>query len=165
MLDGSGATLYGSLVRTLALALATVGGIGYLPIASGTAGALVALPLLPLLAAVCARSVGLYVVTVVGVVAVAVWAAGRAEVILGGHDHSAIVVDEVAGLVVAGCFVPGTWRAAGLAFVLFRLFDIWKPFPADRIDSGVAGGLGVVGDDLVAGAYAGLVARGILAVL
>ena len=103
-----------------------------------------------------------YAVVVALVIGIAVWAAGSAEKSLGGHDHSRIVIDEVAGLVVAGLFLPGTWRAAGLAFVLFRLFDVWKPFPAGVIDARVRGGLGVVGDDLVAGVYAGLVSRGIL---
>ena len=146
-------------MRTLVLALATVGGVGYVPVASGTAGALVALPLLPALAALRARSLPVWGLVVAGLVVLAIWAAGRAEDILGGHDHSRIVIDEVAGLVVAGAFIPGTWRAAFLAFVLFRIFDVVKPFPANRIDARVPGGLGVVGDDLVAGAYAGLAAR------
>jgi phosphatidylglycerophosphatase A len=71
----------------------------------------------------------------------------------------------VAGLVTAGIFVPGTWAAAVLAFLLFRLFDVWKPFPASVFDERVRGGLGVVGDDLIAGVYAGLVGRGILGFL
>lgn len=165
MLDGSGASLYGSCVRTLVLALATVGGVGYAPVAPGTLGSLVALPLLPALAVLRARSPLGYLVVVAVLVAAAVWAAGRAEDILGGHDHSHIVIDEVAGLVVAGLFLPGTWLAAAVAFVFFRIFDVWKPFPAGWIDGGVAGGFGVVGDDLVAGAYAGLAARGVLALL
>ena len=149
-------------VRTLALAVATVGGVGYAPVAPGTFGALVAVPLLPALAGLRSSSVAAYAATVVALIGAAVWAAGRAEESLGGHDHARIVVDEVVGLVVAGLFVPGTWGAAALAFVLFRLFDVWKPFPAALIDERVRGGLGVVGDDLVAGVYAGLVSRGLL---
>jgi phosphatidylglycerophosphatase A len=109
-----------------------------------------------------AWSVTAYLAVVALVVVGAVWAAGSAEEILGGHDHARIVVDELAGLVVAGLFVPGTWGAAALAFVLFRVFDVWKPFPARAIDTRVRGGLGVVGDDVVAGVYAGLVSRGLL---
>jgi phosphatidylglycerophosphatase A len=146
----------------LALAVATVGGVGYAPVAPGTFGSLVAVPLLPALAGVRAWSVVAYVAAVAALIGAAVWAAGRAEEALGGHDHACIVVDEVAGLVVAGIFLPGTWRAAALAFVLFRLFDVWKPFPAGLIDARVGGGLGVVGDDLVAGVYAGLASRGLL---
>src|SRR5439155_755303 len=85
--------------------------------------------------------------------------AGRAEHVLESRDHSHIVIDEVAGMVVAGLFLPGTWLAVGVAFVLFRIFDIVKPFPANLIDGRVEGGLGVVGDDLVAGVYAGILTR------
>ncbi|TMA59836.1 MAG: phosphatidylglycerophosphatase A [Deltaproteobacteria bacterium] len=146
-------------VRALAVALATVGGVGYVPIASGTAGSLVALPLLPFLAALRDRAPVAYAALVLGLIAVAVWAAGRAEDVFGGEDHPYIVIDEVAGLVVAGALLPATWLAAVVAFVLFRVFDVVKPFPARQIDGGVEGGLGVVGDDLVAGLYAGLVTR------
>jgi len=149
-------------VQRLAVVLATIGPIGHLPVAPGTIGSLAALPLLPGLAAVRDRSTLVYAVAIVVIVATAVWAAGRAEETLGGHDHSAIVIDEVAGMVVAGVLLPGTWAAAVLAFVLFRLFDVVKPYPANLIDGRVEGGLGVVGDDLVAGLYAGLAGRFIL---
>src|SRR2546427_4898822 len=52
--------------------------------------------------------------------------------ILGGHDHSRIVIDEVAGQVLAGVFLPGTWLAAGVAFLFFRIFDVWKPFRSEE---------------------------------
>jgi phosphatidylglycerophosphatase A len=138
------------------MVVATVGGIGRLPVASGTFGSLVALPFLPVLANLRATSPVTCLLVVVALVALAIWSAGRAEEILGGHDHSCIVIDEVAGQVVAGLFIPPTWLAVGLAFVFFRVFDIVKPFPAGTIDGKVEGGVGVVGDDLVAGAYAGI---------
>jgi len=147
---------YGTGVRALALALATVGGVGSMPIAPGTFGALVALPLLPALAGLRAASPAGYALVLAALVLVAVWSAGRAEDILGGHDHSRIVIDEVAGQVLAGIFLPGTWLATGVAFVFFRVFDVWKPFPAGLVDGRVHGGLGVVGDDLIAGLYAGM---------
>ena len=147
----------------LALALATVGGVGYAPLAPGTVGSLVALPLLPALAALRTRSLSVYAAALLGLIAAAVWAAGRAEMELGGHDDARIVIDEVAGLVVAGAFLPGTWGAAVLAFLSFRVFDVVKPFPARTIDRRVRGGIGVVGDDLVAGVYAGLLTRLLLA--
>jgi phosphatidylglycerophosphatase A len=146
----------------LIVLVATVGGIGYAPVASGTFGSLVAMPLLPLLAGLRAVSPAVYAIALVGIVALSIWAAGRAEEIFGGKDHSYIVVDEVAGLVVAGLFLPGTWLATLLAFVLFRLFDVVKPFPANVFDQRVRGGVGVVGDDLIAGIYAGLGARLVL---
>jgi phosphatidylglycerophosphatase A len=127
-----------------------------MPFAPGTFGSLVALPLLPLLARVRDVFPAGYVVLVLAIVGIAVWAAGLAEEALGGHDHSRIVIDEVAGMVVAGVFLPGSWLAAAVAFVLFRLFDVLKPFPAGLIDGRVEGGVGVVGDDVVAGVYAGL---------
>jgi phosphatidylglycerophosphatase A len=152
-------------VQRLAVVLATVGPVGYLPVAPGTAGSLAALPLLPGLAMVRDRSTIVYAVAVLALVAAAIWAAGRAEDTLGGSDHSAIVVDEVAGMVAAGLLLPGTWAAAVLGFVLFRLFDVVKPYPAGLVDARVEGGLGVVGDDLIAGLYAGLVGRVILGLL
>jgi phosphatidylglycerophosphatase A len=142
-------------VSNLAVILATVGGIGNVPVASGTFGSLVAVPLLPVLAALRDASLAGYAAVVLALVAVAIWSAGRAEEALGGHDHSRIVIDEVAGMVATGMFLPATWGAIGVGFVLFRLFDVVKPFPAGFIDGRVEGGFGVVGDDLVAGVYAG----------
>lgn len=147
------------------IVLATAGGVGYVPLAPGTFGSLVALPLLPVLAELRARMPITHAVVLLAVVGVAVWAAGRAHAVFGVHDSGRVVIDEVAGMVVAGLFLPGTWRAAGLAFLFFRLFDVLKPFPAGLIDRRVRGGLGVVGDDLVAGVYAGVAARLVLEVL
>jgi len=149
-------------VRTFVVLVATAGGVGYAPVASGTFGSLVAMPFLPVLAELRAESIGAYAAVIVAIVALSIWAAGRAEEIFGGKDHSYIVVDEVAGLVVAGMFVPGTWLATIVAFVFFRLFDVLKPFPANIFDKRVRGGVGVVGDDLIAGIYAGLGARLVL---
>jgi len=149
----------------LVVVLATVGGVGYAPLAPGTCGSLIAVPFLPVLAGLRTRSWPAYAATTVLVVTVAVWSAGRAAELFGDHDDSRIVIDEVAGLVIAGLFLPGTWLATGLAFALFRLFDVVKPFPAGWVDRRVRGGLGVVGDDLVAGVYAGLSARLVLGLL
>ena len=143
-------------MASLAVMVATVGGIGRIPVASGTFGSLVAVPFLPALAVMRVQSPLACAALVVVLVALAIWSAGRAEEDLGGHDHSRIVIDEVAGQVIAGLFIPPSWLAAGIAFILFRLFDIVKPFPAGLIDGKVEGGVGVVGDDLVAGVYAGL---------
>jgi len=146
-------------VRALALVLATAGGAGYAPVAPGTAGSLVALPLLPALAALRDRSAWSYAAALVLVIGVAVWSAGQAERVFGRHDDGRIVVDEVAGMAVSGILLPGSWGAAALAFVVFRVLDVLKPFPAGLIDRRLRGGIGVVGDDLVAGSYAALVAR------
>jgi phosphatidylglycerophosphatase A len=149
----------------LVIVLATVGGVGYAPVASGTVGSLVVMPLVPWLARVRDASWITGVAIVVALALVAIWAAGRAEVVFGGADHRRIVIDEVAGMGVGALFVPATWLAAVLLFVTFRIFDVVKPYPAGAIDRRAHGGLGVVGDDLVAGFYAGLVSRLILEVL
>jgi phosphatidylglycerophosphatase A len=86
---------------------------------------------------------------------VGTWAATRAEELLGKKDPGAVVVDEVAGQLVALLFVPwgaGWWTLAA-AFVAFRVFDIWKPYPIRRLE-GLGGGLGIMADDLLAGFYA-----------
>ena len=152
-------------MRALVIAIATAGGAGYAPVASGTVGSLVALPIVPWLARLRGDSVAAALGVVLVIVLVAVWSAGRAEAIFGGKDHSRIVIDEVAGMAVAALFVPPTWAAAALVFVVFRVFDVLKPWPAGLIDRSGRGGFGVVGDDLVAGAYAGLLARLVLEVL
>jgi len=153
------------IVRALVIVLATAGGAGYAPIAPGTVGSLVALPLVPWLARVRDGTTPMAIAIGVGIAAFAIWTAGRAEEVFGGKDHSRIVIDEVAGMTTAALFVPATWLAAGIVFVTFRIFDVLKPYPAGLIDRRVRGGLGVVGDDLVAGAYAGLVTRLLLEVL
>ncbi len=153
------------IVRALVIVLATAGGVGYAPVASGTVGSLVALPLVPWIAGIREGSLVAGLALVVALAATSIWVAGRAEHEFGGKDHSRIVIDEVAGMATAALFTPATWTAAALVFVVFRIFDIVKPYPAGLIDRRGSGGFGVVGDDLVAGAYAGIVTRLILEVL
>ena len=139
-------------MRILVLALATGGGSGYAPVASGTAGSAVGLALW---LALCRLSPTGYALGCAGVVVVGIWAAGRAETLLGRHDDGRITIDEVAGMLLSLAWLPARPEVAGLGFVLFRIFDIWKPFPARRAER-LPGGLGVMADDLVAGAYANL---------
>ena len=89
----------------------------------------------------------------IGVTLVGLWASARVEKSLGRKDPGVIVIDEVAGMMVSVLFVPRTWPVLITAFFLFRLFDIWKPFPA-RESQVLSGGLGVMIDDLIAGVYA-----------
>ena len=96
--------------------------------------------------------VGLWA-ALVAVVIVGIWASQRVEELLGRKDPGVIVIDEVAGMMVAVLLVPRTSGVLLCAFLLFRLFDIWKPFPA-RESQALRGGLGVVVDDLIEGAYA-----------
>jgi phosphatidylglycerophosphatase A len=135
----------------IARLIATMFGAGYSPIAPGTVGTLVTVPLAYALGRMGAPV--LWVATLI-VIGVAVWAASRAERIFGEHDASKIVIDEAAGYLVAVAVAPGSAAHLVPAFVLFRVFDILKPPPIGAIDRGVRGGLGVVLDDVAAGAYA-----------
>lgn len=97
-------------------------------------------------------SVGLWT-TLAAVVVVGIWASHRVEAVLGRKDPGVIVIDEVAGMMVAVLLLPRTLGVLLCAFFLFRIFDIWKPFPA-REAQALRGGFGVVVDDLIAGVYA-----------
>lgn len=129
--------------------MATAGGVGYTPIAPGTVGsalALLILWLVPLSAA--GRAAFLVAVTVAGILA-----SGRVERVVGRKDPGIIVIDEVAGMTLAVVNLPLTPAVAAAGFVLFRVFDVLKPFPAGWSQS-LPGGIGVMTDDLIAGAYA-----------
>lgn len=143
----------------LALLIATGFGAGRFPVAPGTTGSLLALPLLPALGRSRDETFWIYLVVVAAVAAVAIWAAGRASREWNTVDDRRIVADEIAGMVVTGAFLPATWTAAALAFVTFRVFDVWKPFPIRQLEKRLPGGVGVVTDDLLAGVYAGVVAH------
>ena len=90
----------------------------------------------------------------VAVIVLGTWAAGEAERALGGgKDPGAIVIDEVAGMMLAVLVVPPTLAIVAVAFLLFRVFDVTKPFPAN-VSQRLRGGIGVMMDDLIAGLYA-----------
>ena len=96
--------------------------------------------------------VGLAVAVVV-VTLVGIWAGSRVERVLGRKDPGLIVIDEVAGMFLSVVLLPRTIPVLVTAFLLFRLFDVWKPFPA-RESQALTGGVGVMIDDLIAGLYA-----------
>jgi phosphatidylglycerophosphatase A len=118
-------------------------------VASGTVGSAVALVLLWLIPF---TPMGL-LWTTLAVTLLGIWAGGRVERLLGQKDPGIIVIDEVAGMALSVLFVPRTIPVLLVAFFLFRLFDVWKPFPA-RESQALTGGLGIMVDDLIAGAYA-----------
>jgi len=138
--------------------LATGAGAGYIPRAPGTAGTLVAIPLSLLLNRLAADSLPLALLTLAAVIAVGFWSADRAEAIFGEKDAPRIVIDEIAGFMLANFAAPESVSAIIAAFILFRFFDIIKPYPARRAER-MPGGIGVVMDDLVAGVYSLLVVR------
>ena len=138
-----------TLRARLALAVATLGGVGRAPVAPGTvASAITALALWLLSPPPLTLAVLLIVVTGLGT-----WAADEAERALGDRDPGMIVVDEVAGMMLAVLAVPATPVVLLAGFLLFRVFDVVKPFPAN-VAQRLPGGLGVMVDDLVAGLYA-----------
>jgi phosphatidylglycerophosphatase A len=145
-------------VDRLALAIATGLGAGSSPLAPGTVGTAVAVPI-----AVATAGLGPapYVTLCAVVTVVAIWAAGQADRLLGTHDSSRIVVDEIVGYLVAVAWIDRSdpvLLAAG--FVVFRVADVIKPPPARRLDAGWRGGAGVVLDDVVAGLYASILVSG-----
>ena len=87
-----------------------------------------------------------------------IWAAGEAEKLFARHDDGRIVIDEIAGQLIALLWLPVSPLVAATSFVLFRIFDIWKPPPARALEA-LPGGLGVMADDLMAGVYADLVGQ------
>lgn len=143
--------------RPLPVWVATVAGAGFFPILPGTVGSAVAVPLVAALDAVHLTPAGrdaLLVLLVVLIFFLGVWAAGESEKFFGRTDPSHVVIDEIAGQMVAFLLVPhATWKVLLAGFVLFRIFDISKPFPAGRAER-LPGGWGIMVDDVIAGAYA-----------
>jgi phosphatidylglycerophosphatase A len=130
-------------------------GVGLSPIAPGTCGALAALPFAWAIRAAWGRP-GL-ALAAAAIFAIGWWAAGVFAAARGVRDPGEIVIDEVAGQWLALFAAPRDPAAWALAFGLFRIFDIWKPWPVRWIDRQVAGGLGIMLDDLAAAGYALLV--------
>jgi len=128
-------------------------GSGLAKKAPGTFGTLAAVPLY--LALVQAQSLIVYSVVTLLVILVGVWICGQAAEKLGEHDFGGIVWDEIAGFLVTMWLIPFTWQAVALGFILFRVFDIVKPWPIRWIDRQVDGGLGIMLDDVLAGVFAG----------
>lgn len=159
----------------LALAFATCG-VGYLPLAPGTWGSLVGIGIYLLLQFSTLRLINLFLpsdsflrfmplpvfiatmlVVVTFITLAGTWAASRTEKLFGRKDPGKVVIDEVAGQLIALLPIvprldPG-WLSIIAAFLLFRFFDIVKPYPARRFEK-LEGGLGIMSDDIVAGAYA-----------
>ena len=123
-------------------------GVGLVPVAPGTFGTLLAIPLVVLLAFL---SAWLYAIVCVALVGTAIMVAGRVEHQLGQQDSGVIVIDEVAGFVVAMAFLPVKLWVVVMAFAIFRVLDIFKPPPIDWIERRFKGGVAIVADDVVAG--------------
>jgi len=123
---------------------------GYLPKAPGTWGSLVGGLLVFLLHAL---SLQIYLSVVAGLFIVGSFVAGEAEKILDNRDPGVVVIDEIVGMLITMIAVPVTPLTMALGFILFRVFDIAKPFPVNFFDQHFHGGLGIMLDDVVAGIY------------
>lgn len=146
------------LIRSPTLMLAFGFGSGLSPKAPGTMGTLAAIPLWLLLAQLPLAS---YLMVVLVSAIIGVYICGAAAKTLGVHDHGGIVWDEFVGFWIAMAALPVTWTSVILGFVLFRLFDILKPWPISWLDKKVSGGFGIMIDDVIAG----LAAAGVIALL
>lgn len=140
----------------LAVFIATAAYCGYFPVAPGTVGSAVGL----LVYAVVwwTHSPVIEVALIAGLFAAGVWAGTTAEQYFGGIDPGPVVIDEVVGMLITLAFIPVGWSAALAGFFLFRLFDVFKPYPADRFEQ-LHGGLGVMADDAMAAVYANISLR------
>ena len=138
------------------LSLATGFYIGRVPFAPGTFGTLIGLPLCLLISRL---PFGLSVVCVALFIGCAIGLASAAEKIIQQKDPGQIVIDEIAGFLVVFVGLPFNVYSAVLGFILFRGFDIFKPFPIRLLERKVSGGSGIVIDDVIAGLYAHLILR------
>ena len=145
-----------------ALFLATGFYAGNIPFAPGTFGSLIGLPLCFLLAGINLTAAIFVTVLFIGF---AIWIAGTAAKALARKDPGNIVIDEIAGMVVTLTGLPFNLATAVIGFILFRIFDILKPFPIRVLDRRLSGGLGIVADDVVAGIFANILTRLLLYVL
>jgi phosphatidylglycerophosphatase A len=137
----------------LATGLATCFGCGYSPKAPGTAGSAAGIAIAWLLISVAGFSPLLLIPLTLVLTPIGIWAAGATERDVGREDPGIVVIDEVLGQwLTAAAIVHPTWQSYVLAFALFRIFDITKPWPIRKLES-LHGGLGIIADDLLAGVY------------
>jgi phosphatidylglycerophosphatase A len=147
-------------VTRLAVFIATVGYCGYFPFAPGTVGSAAGLLFYALVW--WTGSPVLEVGMILGLFAAGVWAGTTAERYFGGVDPGPIVMDEFVGMLITLAFIPNLgWSGLLTGFVLFRVFDVIKPYPAGRFEE-LHGGLGVMADDAMAAVYANLSLRFLL---
>ena len=145
-----------------AVFVATVAYCGYFPIAPGTVGS--AAGLVVYLLVWWSHSTLVEVALIAGVFAAGTWAATEAERFFGGIDPGPVVIDEVLGMLITLAFMPVGLATALAGFLLFRVFDVIKPYPANRLER-LHGGFGVMADDAMAAVYANLALRGVVYLL
>jgi len=148
------------MLTRLAVLLATFGYSGFAPIAPGTVGSAVALAL-AVLAGLHRGGAAAPIVAAV-LFFTGVWASTVTARFLGRHDPGPVVLDEVVGMLISIAWLPLGWTGLAAAFFLFRLFDVIKPYPANRLED-LPDGWGIMADDVMAGIYVNLVLRLLLA--
>jgi phosphatidylglycerophosphatase A len=144
------------MLTRVAIFLCTFGYAGYFPIAPGTVGSAAGLVVYALVSFTGSRAVEAAVIALVFVVGV--WAATIGEHYFGGIDPGPIVIDEVLGMLVTLAFIPVGLKGAVVGFLVFRVLDVIKPFPAGRLEA-LHGGLGVMADDAAAAIYGNIIMR------
>lgn len=137
-------------------------GSGLAPKAPGTFGTLAAIPLYLLLSLL---SLNAYLIALLVITIIGVYVCAYTSRSLGVHDHPGIVIDEFAGLLITMIAVPVSWQWLLAGFVLFRFFDIIKPWPISWLDKHVHGGLGIMLDDIIAGLFALAIMHSVLYVI
>ncbi len=150
----------GDFVDKTALVLSSWFGSGLAPMAPGTFGTLAAAAPVAVIKYLGASAEYIFIVILVFL---ALWSSHAARNLLGRDDPPEVVIDEAAGFCLAVFLLPLNILSLCSGFLLFRIFDIWKPFPIGFIDKRIKGGLGIVLDDIVAGAFANIGARIIMA--
>jgi phosphatidylglycerophosphatase A len=148
-----GNSKHSAVIRRLARFAATGFGVGRMPIAPGTFGTLLAIPIY---LATLAWPAGAYAILMAVMFAVGVWFCRVAVEDLADPDPSAVVWDEIVGYLATMFLAPTGWAWVVVGFALFRLFDIWKPFPIRHFERRLGGGWGVMVDDVLASIYAWL---------
>jgi len=140
--------------KSFSVTLATCFGLGYFPFMPGTVGAFVGAGIY----ALTASNLITHTITLLLFVIVGLFVSDKAERIMRTTDPKPVIIDDLTGMLVAFYMIPNTPTCLIIAFILFRVFDIFKPFPIGRIEK-MHGGKGIMLDDIVAGLYANIVVQ------
>ena len=132
--------------------------VGYSPVAPGTLGTLAGIPLYLILSQ---QGTKIYIIFTTLFIILGIEISTLAETIFNEHDSPRIIIDEIAGFLVTMLSIPMNFKFILSGFILFRIFDIWKPFPVSNLQK-FPSGLGIMADDLMAGIYSNLILRIIL---
>lgn len=141
--------------------LALGAGSGLAPVAPGTFGTIAAIPLAMLMP----NELAIYTLVVLVLFVIGVWLCDACANNLGVHDHPAIVFDEWVGYLITMIAIPKSLWFLALGFVLFRIFDVLKPWPIGMADKRISGGLGIMVDDVIAGIFAAICLHAIIFLL